>query len=65
MSGGFPKNFEELQRTLQNAQQQGRRFGAGGGGGPAGGPRALAGILGLIALGGGASLLNASLFNGG
>jgi hypothetical protein len=64
MSGGFPKNFEELQRTLQNAQQQGRRFGAGGGGGPPGGPRAIAGLLGLVALGGGVSLLSNSLFNG-
>jgi len=62
MSGGFPRNFAELQRTLQNAQEQGRRFGAGGGGRN---PRnALGGLLGLVLLGGGAVLINNSLFNG-
>jgi prohibitin 2 len=63
MSGGFPKNFQELQRTLQNAQQQGRKMGGGFGGG--GNPRnALGGLLGLVVVGGGAVLLSNSLFNG-
>jgi hypothetical protein len=62
MSGGFPKNFQELQKQLAKAQEQGRRFGAGGGGGA---PRgALGGLAGLIILGGGAVVLSNSLFNG-
>jgi prohibitin 2 len=60
MSGGFPRNFADLQRTLQNAQEQGRRFGGG-----RGNPRnALGGLLGLVLLGGGAVLISNSLFNG-
>jgi len=62
MSGGFPKNFQELQQQLARAQESGRRFGAGGGGGS---PRgALGGLAGLIILGGGAVVLSNSLFNG-
>jgi len=60
MSGGFPRNFADLQRTIQNAQEQGRRFGGG-----RGNPRnALGGLLGLVLLGGGAVLISNSLFNG-
>jgi len=62
MSGGFPRNFADLQRALQNAQQQGRRFGAGGAGG--GGPRGIGAMAGLIFLGGGAWLVSNALFNG-
>jgi prohibitin 2 len=59
MSGGFPRNFADLQRTLQNAQEQGRRFGGGRN------PRnALGGFLSLVLLGGGAVLVSNSLFNG-
>lgn len=61
MSGGFPKNFQELQRTLANAQEQGRRFGGAGGGNPR---NALGGLVGLALLGGGAVILSNSLFNG-
>jgi len=60
MSGPNPQEtWRRLQRTLQNAQQQGQKFGGGGN------PRnALGGIVGLVVLGGGAVLLNNSLFNG-
>ena len=61
MSGGFPRNFADLQRTIQNAQEQGRRFGGGGRGNPR---NALGGLLGLVLLGGGAVLISNSLFNG-
>jgi prohibitin 2 len=62
MSGGFPKNFQDLQRQLAKAQEQGKRFGAGGGGGS---PRgALGGLAGLLILGGGGLILSNSLFNG-
>lgn len=61
MSGGFPRNFADLQRALQNAQQQGRRFGGAGGGG---GPRIPGAIFGIVLLGGGAVLVSNSLFNG-
>jgi len=60
MSGGFPKNFQELQRQLARAQEQGRRFGGGGGGNPR---NALGGLLGLVIFGGGAVVLSNSLFN--
>jgi len=61
MSGGFPKNFQELQQQLARAQEQGRKFGGGGAGGS---PRgAIGGILGLAILGGGAVVLSNSLFN--
>lgn len=60
MSG--QETWQRLQQQLQRAQEQGRRFGGGGGGGPS--PRgALTGIGSLILLGGGAILLNNSLFN--
>jgi prohibitin 2 len=62
MSGGFPRNFADLQRALQNAQQQGRRFGAGGAGG--GGPAGIGAMAGLLLLGGGVWLASNSLFNG-
>jgi prohibitin 2 len=61
MSGGFPKNFQELQRTLAQAQEQGRKFGGSGGGNPR---NAIGGLLGLVLLGGGAVALSNSLFNG-
>lgn len=62
MSGGFPKNFQDLQRQLAKAQEQGKRFGAGGGGGS---PRsALGGLAGLLILGGGGLIISNSLFNG-
>jgi len=60
MSGGFPKNFQELQQQLARAQEQGRKFGGGGGRPPRG---ALGGLAGLIILGGGAVVLSNSLFN--
>lgn len=61
--GGFPRNFADLQRALQNAQQTGRRFGAGGGGpgGPA--PRIPGAIIGIVLLGAGAVAISNSLFN--
>ena len=62
MSGGFPRNFAELQRALQSAQAQGRRFGAGGGGG--GGPRGIGALAGVVLLGGGVWLASNALFNG-
>jgi prohibitin 2 len=65
MSGPDPQEtWRRLQRTLQNAQQQGRqRF--GGGGFPGGNPRNLFGGVGaLILLGGGALFVNNALFNG-
>jgi len=61
MSGGFPRNFADLQRALQSAQQQGRRFGAGGGGA---GPRGVGAIAGVVLLGGGVWLASNALFNG-
>jgi prohibitin 2 len=62
MSGGFPKNFQDLQKQLARAQEQGRKFGGGSGGGN---PRnALGGLVGLVLFGGGAVILNNSLFNG-
>lgn len=62
MSGGGPqKYFQDLQRTLQNAQQQGRRFGAGGGGNPR---QAIGGLVGFALLAGGAVVASNSLFNG-
>jgi prohibitin 2 len=62
MSGGFQKNFQELQRQLARAQETGRRFGGPGGGGN---PRnALTGLVGLVVFGGGAVVLSNSLFNG-
>lgn len=60
MSGDPQETWRRLQQTLQNAQQQGKKFG-GGGGNPRG---AIGGVLGLAILGGGAVLLNNSLFNG-
>lgn len=60
MSGGFPRNFADIQRALQNAQQQGRRFGAGGGGSP----RVPGTFVGLLLLAGGAVVISNSLFNG-
>jgi prohibitin 2 len=61
MSGGFPKNFQDLQRQLARAQEQGRKFGGGSGGNPR---SALGGLVGLVLFGGGAVVLNNSLFNG-
>lgn len=62
MSGGFPKNFQDLQRQLARAQAQGAKFGGpGGGGGPKG---AIGGLVGLVLFGGGAVALSNSLFNG-
>ncbi|KAJ9649084.1 Prohibitin-2, subunit of the prohibitin complex (Phb1p-Phb2p) [Coniosporium tulheliwenetii] len=61
MSGDPQETWRRLQQTLQNAQQQGKKFGSGGGGNPRG---AIGGVLGLAILGGGAVLLNNSLFNG-
>jgi prohibitin 2 len=62
MSGGFPKNFQDLQRQLAKAQETGRKFGGAGGGGN---PRsAIGGLVGLVLFGGGAVVLNNSLFNG-
>ncbi|TID22005.1 hypothetical protein E2P81_ATG11120 [Venturia nashicola] len=62
MSGGFPKNFQDLQRQLARAQAQGARFGGPGGAG--GGPKgAIGGLVGLVLLGGGAVVLNNALFN--
>ncbi|KAJ9659684.1 Prohibitin-2, subunit of the prohibitin complex (Phb1p-Phb2p) [Coniosporium apollinis] len=60
MSGDPQETWRRLQQTLQNAQQQGKKFGSGGGGNPRG---AIGGVLGLAILGGGAVLLNNSLFN--
>ena len=60
MSGGFPRNFQELQRTLASAQQSGRKFGGAGGGSP----RGLGGLFGVALLGGGAILISNALFNG-
>ena len=62
MSRGFPRNFQDLQTALRNAQRQGGSFG-GGSGGAGGGPGR--GIVGLALLGvGGAWALNNSLYNG-
>lgn len=61
MSGGFPKNFQDLQRQIARAQAQGSKFGGSGGGSPRG---AIGGLVGLVLLGGGAVALNNSLFNG-
>jgi len=53
------ETWQRLQRTLQ---ERGQQFGKGGGGGN---PRqALTGLLGLVVLGGGAMVVQASLFNG-
>ncbi|QDS71689.1 prohibitin subunit [Venturia effusa] len=60
MSGGFPKNFQDLQRQLARAQAQGAKFGGSGGGGPKG---AIGGLVGLVLFGGGAVVLSNSLFN--
>jgi hypothetical protein len=57
MSRGFPRNFQELQRALQNAQRQ------TGGGGGAGGPGGRVLVFGGLALGGAYAFAN-SLYNG-
>ncbi|KAF2457356.1 band 7 family-domain-containing protein [Lineolata rhizophorae] len=60
MSGGGPSDaFRRLQQALVEAQQRGGR---GYGGGPPG-PRAVGGLATIVLLGGGAVLLNNSLFN--
>ncbi|KAF1356592.1 band 7 family-domain-containing protein [Delphinella strobiligena] len=52
--------WKNLQRQLENAQQQGKRFGAGGGGNP----RSAIGGVALLGLGvGGIWLFNNALFN--
>jgi hypothetical protein len=61
MSGGFPRNLQELQNALQNAQKRGS-FGGVPGGGRARPP--IAGIIGVVALAGGFWFFNNALFNG-
>jgi hypothetical protein len=57
MSGGFPKNFQELQRAVQRAQRGGGPFPSGGGPGGA--------AIGLLVFGlGGAYLFSNSIYNG-
>jgi hypothetical protein len=58
--GGFPRNFQDLQRALQSAQRSGGGFGGGSGG--SGGGRGIAGLA-VLALGGGWAVSN-SLYNG-